>query len=313
MKSQVYVESSNGEQIKAKCDELFARGEKMTVRSIHQYFPSIKSTSTIHEYFKEWKDARRAEEAALFAHAGGLSEEFQAMFVSEIRRFSAKTIQHFEDIANDSNIQCSQAVDDLVRSEAQVADLFESNDALKAEIALLTSKASEFNSATDSTVRELRQQITDLKLETQRLVAASEELKTDLAVARSTLEINSLANLELRDEKLELHEELKAQRAVVLEYSSQISHYRTESESLMLRVNQYELGEARHMTALEQAHSTFRLDLHEMQKRIDQLHNDLKISNSTNMALEKQLIIDKQLIAEQSSIIEKHLKDQIAP
>ncbi|POC76678.1 hypothetical protein CRN61_25025, partial [Vibrio vulnificus] len=56
------------------CNDLYGRGEKVSVRVILTYLPDVSSTSTVHKYYANWRKELEANEKSLYDKLGFSSE-----------------------------------------------------------------------------------------------------------------------------------------------------------------------------------------------------------------------------------------------
>ena len=100
------------ERVNEICNELYSKGEKVSVRVILTFLPDVSSTSTVHKYYANWRKELEANEKSLYDKLG-FSPEFTQMFMKEISRFSVEAEQRYKGIADEANEQRDTAIDEL--------------------------------------------------------------------------------------------------------------------------------------------------------------------------------------------------------
>ena len=182
------------------CNELYASGTKPSVRLVLSMLPDVKSTSTVHKYFANWKKELDANQQSLYNKLG-FSSEFTQGFMKEISRFNIEGERYYKEQAFDANDQRDVALDELSAAEDRLykqtavleqkecectelqAELIKSHEKLKAELA----KENESHSVI---VAELRRQLTESQKDNKALATANETLRTDIAKSELKLEGN---------------------------------------------------------------------------------------------------------------------------
>ena len=94
MPEQVIETQSIQERVYTIANELYAAGTKPSVRMVLSMLPDVKSTSTAHKYFKQWKDEQEANQQSLYDKLG-FSEKFTRHFMEEVTRFGVQAEQRF--------------------------------------------------------------------------------------------------------------------------------------------------------------------------------------------------------------------------
>lgn len=208
------------------CNELYAGGTKPSVRLVLSMLPNIKSTSTVHKYFANWKKELDANQQSLYDKLG-FSSEFTQGFMKEITRFSVEAEQRYKEQALDSNDQRDVALDELRTAEdrlhKQTAVLEQKEnectelqaELIKAHEKLKTDLAKE-NESHNVIVAELRHQLTESQKDNKALASANETLRTDIAKSELKLEGNEKYVNEVKSQNNTLVSEnknLQTQRA----------------------------------------------------------------------------------------------------
>jgi len=104
------------ERVNEICNDLYSKGEKVSVRVILTYLPDVSSTSTVHKYYANWRKELEANEKSLYDKFG-FSSEFTQMFMKEISRFSVEAEQRYKGIAEEANEQRDAAIEELGKSK----------------------------------------------------------------------------------------------------------------------------------------------------------------------------------------------------
>mgnify|MGYP000076603185 CR=1 FL=1 len=190
------------ERVNDICNDLYSKGEKLSVRIVLAEMPDVSSTSTIHTYFKNWKQEVDANQQSLYDRLG-FSPSFTKSFMEEITRFGVEAEQRYKDLAQTADEQCDHAIADLKKSEdrfykqeAVVEQQEKQITELKTELAD-TKKGFEADlakeqKANEVIVEELRQQLAAALDENKKLTTQNESIRTNLAKA----ELKSENNLE---------------------------------------------------------------------------------------------------------------------
>jgi len=213
------ISSSIQERVNDICSELYAVGTKPTVRLVRSMLSDVKSTSTVHKYFANWKKELEANQQSLYDQLG-FSSEFTQGFMKEITRFSIEAEQRYKEQSQDAIDQRDAALDDLSYSEERLykqtavleqlekeckelrAELIKSGESSKAELA-------KQETANRVIVTELRQQISNEKKENSALVSSNETLRTEIAKSELRLEGNQQYVTEVKSQNGELVAENK--------------------------------------------------------------------------------------------------------
>lgn len=200
--NQATTGKSIQERVNDICNDLYSKGEKLSVRIVLAEMPDVSSTSTIHTYFKNWKQEVDANQQSLYDRLG-FSPTFTKSFMEEITRFGVEAEQRYKDLAQTADEQCEHAIADLKKSEdkfykqeAVVEQQEKQITELKTELAD-TKKGFEADlakeqKANEVIVEELRQQLAAALDENKKLTTQNESIRTNLAKA----ELKSENNLE---------------------------------------------------------------------------------------------------------------------
>ncbi|POC05633.1 DNA-binding protein [Vibrio vulnificus] len=182
------------------CNDLYGRGEKVSVRVILTYLPDVSSTSTVHKYYANWRKELEANEKSLYDKLG-FSSEFTQMFMKEISRFSVEAEQRYKGIADEANEQRDTAIDELAKAEERLykqtalvdqqgKDISNLKSDLAAEEKAHTTEIEKLNNSHEVLVQELRSRIAQLEKDLSDTAKVNESLRTDLAKSQLKLESN---------------------------------------------------------------------------------------------------------------------------
>jgi len=182
------------------CNDLYGRGEKVSVRVILTYLPDVSSTSTVHKYYANWRKELEANEKSLYDKLG-FSSEFTQMFMKEISRFSVEAEQRYKGIADEANEQRDTAIDELAKVEERLykqtalvdqqgKDISNLKSDLAAEEKAHTTEIEKLNNSHEVLVQELRSRIAQLEKDLSDTAKVNESLRTDLAKSQLKLESN---------------------------------------------------------------------------------------------------------------------------
>lgn len=182
------------------CNDLYGRGEKVSVRVILTYLPDVSSTSTVHKYYANWRKELEANEKSLYDKLG-FSSEFTQMFMKEISRFSVEAEQRYKGIADEANEQRDTAIDELAKAEERLykqtalvdqqgKDISNLKSDLAAEEKAHTAEIEKLNNSHEVLVQELRSRIAQLEKDLSDTAKVNESLRTDLAKSQLKLESN---------------------------------------------------------------------------------------------------------------------------
>lgn len=182
------------------CNDLYGRGEKVSVRVILTYLPDVSSTSTVHKYYANWRKELEANEKSLYDKLG-FSSEFTQMFMKEISRFSVEAEQRYKGIADEANEQRDTAIDELAKAEERLykqtalvdqqgKDISNLKSDLAVEEKAHTTEIEKLNNSHEVLVQELRSRIAQLEKDLSDTAKVNESLRTDLAKSQLKLESN---------------------------------------------------------------------------------------------------------------------------
>ncbi|MCZ5880773.1 DNA-binding protein [Vibrio parahaemolyticus] len=204
------------ERVNEICNELYSKGEKVSVRVILTFLPDVSSTSTVHKYYANWRKELEANEKSLYDKLG-FSSEFTQMFMKEISRFSVEAEQRYKGIADEANEQRDAAIEELAKIEDRLHKqnaVVEQQDKdithLKSEMvqreSAFEAEVSKLEQSHSVLVSELRQRITQLEKELTESTHTNETLRTELAKSELKLESNQDYVNEVKAKQQQLEE-----------------------------------------------------------------------------------------------------------
>jgi len=206
MNNQINENHSTQEQVSSICNRLYAEGTKPSVRLVLSELPNVSSTSTVHKYFKTWKEELDANQQSLYDKLG-FSVDFTKSFMKEITRFSVEAEQRYKSLAEDASEQRDVAIGTLEQVEeryhkqiALVEQKEKQIQSLKDEVSVthrnMESELTKVKEVNEATVGELREQLQKAKEDNKVLLSSNEDIRTQQVKAELRLE----GNQELVDE-----------------------------------------------------------------------------------------------------------------
>jgi chromosome segregation ATPase len=209
------------DQIKDKvfnvCDDLHAKGEKISIRLILSLIDEVASTSTIHKYHALWRDQLEANQDALYEKLG-FSSQFTQIFMSEISRFSAEAERRYKESAVTATESRNEAIEALtkvedkyLKQEALVDSLQQKLDEQIVERGIKhkehQAEIKGLQSNFETLETEMRNQIKALEAKLIESQASGESLRTELAKAQLKLEQNKILVDEVKLKEEENYQE----------------------------------------------------------------------------------------------------------
>lgn len=290
------------------CNDLYSRGERVSVRIILSMMPNVSSTSTIHKYYKAWRDELDQSQKSLLDKLG-FSPEFTRAFMTEITRHATEAEKRYREIADDARSQADEAIEELQKVEGFLIEqnkLLDTKDQqieqLKAEIAKLHQKVTDavkdgqnaldlqkntFEAADAERQKQLdamaeKCQGLEATVESQRLALAKAELRVegaDQLVSEAKAQLATAIT-----DHAKVMNDLKAEHKTTLkELNSALDAERKRSAKLdtSLAVALTETGQLAKVTtahdALTQTVATLQADLHQANENL--LQRDQKIED----------------------------------
>lgn len=194
-------------EVFAICNKLYSANEKISTRIILNLLPNIKSTSTIHTYFTQWKDNLEKEQSFLIEKLG-FSSNFTKAFSAEIARYTLESENKYKEIALSAKEQTAHAVDDLATMESLVTKKDDQLSQLKIEL-------NNINQQLNLSVSKL----SDHKIETTKKI---DSLNNEIKIRQKT--INDL-NIEIAKNQL-----IGEQHTIAIQSLNKQSSIKTEQD-----------------------------------------------------------------------------------
>ncbi|MBF7101126.1 DNA-binding protein [Photobacterium damselae] len=289
--------SLSGEQLQDKvtmiCNDLYSKGQKVSVRIILSMLPDVSSTSTVHKYYKTWKDELEANQKSLLEKMG-FSEEFTRVFMTEITRHATEAERRYRDMADDAKEQSQQAIDDLERAEDRLYKQTALLEQREKQIKNLEAELAQTENAQLAITQELRQQIESLTDQLNESTVSNERLRTELAKNEIKLESNALIVEESKNKNTELNEQVKSLNDKVIAQAQELTRFESKQESQELLLS--ELRETK--AALQMANSHLDNELRQLQQERHTLNSHLNDAKSNGVTLSNRLEQASEQIAE---------------
>lgn len=289
--------SLSGEQLQDKvtmiCNDLYSKGQKVSVRIVLSMLPDVSSTSTVHKYYKTWKDELEANQKSLLEKMG-FSEEFTRVFMTEITRHATEAERRYRDMADDAKEQSQQAIDDLERAEERLYKQTALLEQREKQIKNLEAELAQTENAQLAITQELRQQIESLTDQLNESTVSNERLRTELAKNEIKLESNALIVEESKNKNTELSEQVKSLNDKVIAQAQELTRFESKQESQELLLS--ELRETK--AALQMANSHLDNELRQLQQERHTLNSHLNDAKSNGVTLSNRLEQASEQIAE---------------
>lgn len=198
------------------CDAAYARDEKLSTRIILAQLPDVSSSSTVHKYFKAWKESLNARQDALFEDDSILSNDFKRSFSKELGRIAKAAESAYKQRALEAEQQVGDVITDLQLSE-QKLETEQKKTGSQAE------RIAELEAALNQTKFELEQSkelhSKDLDKHTQEINALNDKHSDELS--------------KLNDTHLEHIEKLESEHSETVEqHKNSTKQYESSIENL---------------------------------------------------------------------------------
>ncbi|EGQ7835089.1 mfp1 (mar binding filament 1) [Vibrio vulnificus] len=210
------------DKVNAICNDLYAKGQKVSVRVVLSMMPEVSSTSTVHKYYKQWKEELEANQKSLLEKMG-FSPEFTRVFMAEITRHATEAERRYREIADDAKEQSAKAIEDLERVEERLhkqTAVLEQKDNL---IKTLQAELAETKKTQEAVSAELRLQIDELTKTANEKAEVADRLRTELAKKELQLENNQQAAASITEENELLREQVKEKVEQMIEQAKVIT------------------------------------------------------------------------------------------
>ena len=286
------------DKVTTLCNELYSKGEKVSVRVVLSMLPEVSSTSTVHKYYKTWKDELEANQKSLLEKMG-FSEEFTRVFMTEITRHATEAERRYRDIAEDAKEQSLRAIEDLERAEERLykqTTLLEQRDK---QVKELQSETAQNTKANEAVNHELRQQIDMLNQQVLELNDSNERLRTDLAKNELIFDSNKELVETTKAQNVVLVEEIKALNVELVANAKSITRLESNEENNKALVAELKETKA---SLVEQAR-VLDTDLRVANQERYSLQVSLATSQANELKLDDKLTGTTETVAEFKAVI----------
>lgn len=299
------------ERVNEICNELYSKGEKVSVRVILTFLPDVSSTSTVHKYYANWRKELEANEKSLYDKLG-FSPEFTQMFMKEISRFSVEAEQRYKGIADEANEQRDTAIDELTKVEERLhkqnavveqqgKDITRLKGELTQQESQYEAEVSKLEQSHQVLVSELRQRITQLEKDLGESTKTSETLRTDLAKSELKLESNQDYVNEVKAKQGELEERHTTLQAEKQSLEQQVTKLSTQLEgstsmvtTLEKRIGDFELQQGALQSKATEMEANFHTTRDELREAKSQLQaQSQQIGSLEEINQQQKRYIDK--------------------
>lgn len=285
------------------CDDFLSKGIKPTVRVVLAEIPEVSSTSTVHKYFSKWKEKQIEKQDYLFEKFG-LSAEFTSSFMKETNRFTVEIEQRYKGQVQDVHEQREQAISDLEKLESKLIKQADINKQQERMINELHTELVTEQKSHESTVIEIRKQLTDSLNENTKLNKQNESLRTNIARAELMLESNQQLVDEVKSQNTQLIADNKELNLMISELNRSLSGKEstiTGNEKLILTLEAEQNKTAKQLKSFDSNNTN-------LQSELASVRNELSIINS-KLAEEKEMLAhQKHLNAELKTSIEEQTR-----
>ena len=225
------------EKIYAICDEMYAKGEKIRVRAILSLVEDVSSTSTVHKYYKEWREEQDANEQKVMNDLG-FSKEFTRMFANEIGRHTAEAKRRYLDSVEQAQEQTEAAIQDLTATEERLFRKEAVVEQLRAELSAAEKKIVSITATSDVLVQELRDQLAELNKALSDSEKREDRLRTDLAKVEVQREMDNEQFEEAKKKLVEQTQLIADTQNALNERNTQVATLTSNTHSLNARIDE---------------------------------------------------------------------------
>lgn len=293
------------ERVSQICNDLYGKGEKISVRAVLSLIPDVSSTSTVHKYVKAWRDELQANQQSLMERLG-FSEKFTQSFLEEFSRFNTEAEKRWREAAEQAREQAREAIEDLERIEEkyhkQQALLEQSQKAINQ-----LEEQSRENSNTHQRIEtELRDRIVQLDKDKSNLAETNEALRTEIAKSQLKLENNETYVTEVKENQRRVTQELKVANQKISEQAATIAKLETNTER-----------DTKQIEDLRNSTVDYRRLMEESEKRAGKLEDKMKYLETELTAVRKYsedklsaMKVDNEKLAKDNADKERRLIQQ---
>ncbi len=203
------------------CNGLLLKGIKPTVSLVSEKLPD-SSRSTAHKYFKKWTNNQNSKKEELFKKLG-FSSEFTSSVLNEFSRFNFNAEQRYIEQAQYANDQRDQAISDLEISENKLNKQAEIVNQQEKQIINIQTELATEQKSNESTIVEIRRQLTTSVDDNKQLSKQNESLRTAIAKAELKLDSNQQLTDEVKSQNAYLTTENKQLNSDIAELNRSIA------------------------------------------------------------------------------------------
>jgi len=316
--SQVTTGKSMQERVNDICNDLYSKGEKLSVRIVLAEMPDVSSTSTIHTYFKTWKQEVDANQQSLYDRLG-FSPTFTKSFMEEITRFGVEAEQRYKDLAQTADEQCEHAIADLKKSE----DKFYKQEAVveqqDKQITELKTELSDTKKGFDADlakeqkaneviVSELRQQLAAALDDNKQLTKQNESIRTELAKAELKSEGNQELVTEIKAQNTQLVADNKELNSNIANLNKDIAGKDSKidgNKELIINLQSQQDKATKQLDDLSKANSKLQSEIESIRSELSAVNTKLSEEKDNSS---KQITINSKLTTELEEQAKNHAK-----
>ena len=316
MSEQAFETQSIQERVYATANELYGAGTKPSVRMVLSMLPDVSSTSTVHKYFKMWKDEQEANQQSLYDKLG-FSEKFTQQFMEEVMRFGVQAEQRYKEKTLDAEDQRKTAIEDLATTEEryhqQIALLEqkekELNQAMLGRSKIqqeLTNDLTQAQNVHDMALSNVQQQLDKMSQENTTLTKANDNLRTDIAKAELKAEGHQALVDELKASNKTLLSDNKNLNKQVIDTNKTMAGLESKIEGNNQLITQIQSSLKKTEAAFDKSEAertTILTERNDLRKCLDNQNSTLSEFKDRLLSADNHIDEYKQTISEQSSVI----------
>ncbi|MDI4653633.1 MULTISPECIES: DNA-binding protein [Pseudoalteromonas] len=293
------------ERVSQICNDLYGKGEKISVRAVLSLLPDVSSTSTMHKYVKAWRDELQANQQSLMERLG-FSEKFTQSFLEEFSRFNTEAEKRWREAAEQAREQAREAIEDLERIEKKYDKQQALLEQSKKTINQLEEQSRENNKTHQRIETELRDRIVQLDKDKSNLAETNEALRTEIAKSQLKLENNETYVTEVKENQRRVTQELQIANQKISEQAATIAKLETNTER-----------DAKQIEDLRNSTVDYRRLMEESEKRAGKLEDKIRELETQLTTVRKgsedkisALKIDNEKLAKDNADKERRLVQQ---
>ena len=293
------------ERVSQICNDLYGKGEKISVRAVLSLIPDVSSTSTVHKYVKAWRDELQANQQSLMERLG-FSEKFTQSFLEEFSRFNTEAEKRWRETAEQAREQAREAIEDLERIEEKYHKQQALLEQSQKEIKQLEEQSRENTNTHQRIEVELRNRIEQLDKDKSNLAETNEALRTEIAKSQLKLENNETYVTEVKENQRRVTQELQVANQKITEQAATIAKLETNTER-----------DAKQIEDLRNSTVDYRRLMEESEKRAGKFEDKIRELETELTAVRKgyddkfsALKIDNEKLAKDNADKERRLIQQ---